>query len=421
MKIGVLSKEGDGLGVAFRLQQQGNDVWMYIREPRFSMAGKGIVKKVDTWRELLGKADLILCDMVGFGVHEDLLRRLGKKVISCSFVLEQAELDRGKGMQLFRAVGIEIPETYQFKNVDEASKALKALPFDQGWVIKPDGNIATSKTMVVKDEGLFAESLQKVRGSSLIVQRVVDGVEVSTEGWFNGRDFVKPFNHTFEEKNFLNDNLGPATGCMGNIVLARDSDKLTKATVERLKPVLAQVDYRGPVDVNCIVTKDHAYALEITSRLGYDAAEALCEGLREPVADFLFEVANGSKKEMDITRDAIIAVRLSVPPWPHAKPNYHEHRGEPVTGLTPEVLKHVYLTDLYKEGDRYLTAAGDGVLLKATAVGRPSGDDSLGVKEARNRVYRTLKNIKVGGKQYRTDIGKRVPDAWRQLKEWGWV
>lgn len=420
MKILILSKEGDGLGVAHKLVQEGHDVYIYIKEPRFAWAGKGIVKKVDSWREGLGKADLVICDMVGFGVHEELLRRLGKKVISCSMVLEQAELDRGKGMQLFRATGIEIPETYQCKNVEEAAKLAKDLPFSPGWVIKPDGNIATSKTMVVKDEELFDESLQKVKGSSLILQRIVDGIEVSTEGWFNGRSFVTPFNHTFEEKCFLNDNLGPATGCMGNIVLRAGSDKLTRSTVERLAGFLSHVDYRGPVDVNCIVTKEKAYALEITSRLGYDAAEALMEGLREPLADFFFEIADGSKKNMEVTREAIIAVRLSIPPWPHAKPEAKD-RGEPVIGLTPEVLKHVAITDLYKEGERYLTAAGDGVLLKATAVGRPSGEDTLGVKEARNRVYRTLKNIKVRGKQYRTDIGKRVQADWDQLKAWGWV
>lgn len=421
MKILMLSTEGDGLGVANKLVGEGHEVFMYIREPRFARAGDGIVKRISSWREGLRKAELIICDMVGWGAQEDLFRGLGKPTISCSYVLEQAELNRTRGMELFRSVGIEIPETFSCKNAQEAKKTVDAQDWGLGWVIKPDGNIATSKTMVVREKEEFPFALERIPASaSLIVQKIVDGIEVSTEGWFNGRSFITPYNHTFEEKCFLNDNLGPATGCMGNIVLARQSDKLTRATIEKLGSFLGLVGYRGPVDVNCIVTKDKAYALEITARMGYDAVEALLEGLNEPIVDLFFETALGIKKKMDVTSDCMIAVRLSVPPWPHAKPTA-ENRGDIVLGLTPNVLRHVAITDLFKEKENFFTAAGDGVLLKATATGRPNGADILGVNEARNRVYRTLGNIKIGGKQYRTDIGDRALKDWKQLKEWGWV
>lgn len=421
MKILMLSTEGDGLGVASKLVAEGHDVFMYIREPRFARAGEGIVKRISSWREGLRKAELIICDMVGWGHQEELLRSLGKPTISCSLVLEQAELDRARGMELFRSVGVEIPETFACKNAQEAQKIVKGQDWGLGWVIKPDGNIATSKTIVVRDQEEFSFALERIPASvSLIVQRIVDGIEISTEGWFNGRSFIVPFNHTFEEKCFLNDNLGPATGCMGNVVLARSSNRLTRATVEKLTPFLSVVGYRGPVDINCIVTKEKAYALEITARMGYDAVEALIEGLNEPLIDLFFETALGIKKKMEVTSDCMMAVRLSVPPWPHAKPTA-ENRGDIVLGLTPGVLKHVAITDLFKAKGEFFTAAGDGVLLKATSTGRPNGADPIGVNEARNRVYRTLSNIRIGGKQYRTDIGDRAIKDWKQLKEWGWV
>jgi phosphoribosylamine--glycine ligase len=420
MRVLILSKEGDGLGVAHKLQQEGNQVSVYIKEPRFAMAGQGIIKRIPTWREGVTKTDLILCDMVGFGHLEERLRLFGVPIMSCSYILEQTEFDRTKGMQLFRACGIDIPETYSCSSTKEAADRLAEADWSTGWVLKPCGNISTAKTMVIKDKEILAWALSTIPNGELIIQKVVEGIEVSTEGWYNGRDFLRPFNHTFEEKCFLNDNLGPATGCMGNVVFAAPSNRLTKATVEKLGPFLSTIGYRGPVDVNCIVTESGAFGLEITARLGYDAIEAILEGLQEPAIDLFFEVAQGTKKTMKLTSDTMMSVRLSVPPWPHAKPT-SENEGSPVTGLTPEVLKHVAITDLYldKADGLYKTAAGDGVLLKATATGRATGDDLT--REARNRVYRTLDNIHVSGKQYRTDIGKRVNNDMKKLKEWGWL
>ncbi|KKK71672.1 hypothetical protein LCGC14_2911580, partial [marine sediment metagenome] len=245
--------------------------------------------------------------------------------------------------------------------------------------------------------------------------------EVSTEGWWNGRGWIKPFNHTFEEKRFLDGNLGPNTGSMGSVVtVARSPDRLVRGTVKRLESFLKQTAYRGPVDINCIVTKDSLYALELTARLGYDAIEALAEGLLEPLADVLFETAAGVKKEMDIESLPMSAVRVSVPPWPHAAPSASEI-GRPLVGLNRGNLKHVYLTDVFKDGDDYKFAGGDGVVYKATANGRS-------FRESRRRVYRTIGNIGLLDAQYRTDIGERVdPDLphgskdWARLKDWGWI
>lgn len=417
----MMSKEGDGLGVAHRLTQEGHDVSVWIKEPRFELAGRGIVNRVASWRSVFGRSDLVICDMVGFGPLENTLRL--KPCLSCSEFMDQAELDRGLGMRLFRAAGINIPLTIMCKNKAEAKAAVKSEEWGDGWVLKPSGNKSTSKTICVTDQETWEWSLDFIPEGELIVQRIVKGVEVSTEGWFNGRDWVRPFNHTFEEKKFLNDGLGPTVGCAGNVVFSAPSNRLTKSTVERLKAGLVQIGYRGPVDVNCIVDKDNAYGLEITARLGYDAIEALLEGLREPAIDLFFEVASGTKKSMKVTSEPMIAVRMSVPPYPMAKPK-EENRGEPVLGLSNGALAHVAITDLYKEGDSYLTAGGDGVLLKATATGDFSASanaDERIVREARRRVYRTLDGLKVTGKQYRTDIGLRADRDWRQLKQWGWV
>lgn len=410
MNILVISKEGGGFGVAQRLALEGNRVEVWCKEERLARALTGIVERVAAWQPRVAQADLIVLDMVGFG---HCATEFGDvPVLGCSFAVDKLELDRQLGIELFRRAGVSIPETLSFSGPDEVELPH---PWGLGWVIKPCGNKSTSKTMVVKEEELWEHCLEKTPDGPLIVQRIVDGVEVSTEGWFNGREFIRPFNHTFEEKRFLNGNLGPNTGCMGNVVLASDEagNRLTRATVERFAPFLKLVGYRGPFDVNCIVNEHGAYALEVTGRLGYDAVEALAELLDEPLTDLLFETATGSRKTMALGMGYGIAVRLSVPPWPMRNINRTDY-GEPILGIDEKTLPHLFLTDVYRDGDTYHVAAGDGIILKATAR-HPS------ISLARKRVYELLKAIRVGSPQYRTDIGERVPTELEALRGWGWI
>lgn len=432
MRVLFISKEGDALGVAQRLALEGNTIDFFCADPRFHRAGVGLVNRIDSWRPALRRADLILSDCVGLGRFEDVIHASGRPSIGFSAVLDRVELDRQLGMELFTRAGLTIPETVNFSSRRDAATLPTKSGWGDGWVVKANGNISTAKTAVVKDQAQWARAVEALPDPcSGICQRLVSGIEVSTECWFNGNNFIRPFNHTFEEKRLMNSGLGQNTGCMGNVVLATQGNKLTRETVERVEPFLRLIGYRGPFDINCIVNKDGAHALEATSRMGYDAVEALLEGLDEPAGDFLFDVAMGTKKDMALTADTMIAVRLSVPPWPMAKPNQNKDYGEPVLGINDSTIHHLFLTDVYEEKGEYFTAGGDGVLLKATAVGavtpaktapprgQPAKDDYT--YEARRRVYRLLDRIKVSNKQYRTDIGSRVNDEIVQLKQWGWL
>jgi phosphoribosylamine--glycine ligase len=430
VRVLFISKEGDGLGVAQRLVLEGHNVDVYVADDRFKNAGRGIVGRVGDWRLAIRRADLVIADCVGLGKYEDIVRQTNRPSIGFSRALDTIELDRRKGMELFERAGIKTPETLYFDKPADALKLTAQHGWGDGWVVKANGNISTAKTAVVKDELLWPRAVRQLPPEcSGIIQRIVSGVEVSTEGWFNGSSFVKPFNHTFEDKRFLAGDLGQNTGCMGNVVLRADSNRLTRDTIERTEPFLRMLGYRGPFDINTIVNADGAWALEVTSRMGYDAVEALFEGLDEPAGDFLFDIAMGTKRDMALTADTMIAVRLSIPPWPMRRPD-RDSGGEPVLGIDDDTLLHLFLTDLAKDSGEFVTAGGDGVLLKATAIGAVTPPKPLNngkrsrpdyTYEARRRVYRLLDKIKVSSKQYRTDIGARVNNDIAQLKEWGWL
>jgi phosphoribosylamine-glycine ligase len=116
----------------------------------------------------------------------------------------------------------------------------------------------------------------------------------------------------------------------------------------------------------------------------------------------------------------MIAVRLSVPPYPEEDVKQKDW-GDPIFGITKESIKHIFLCNVFAdpEDNFFKVADADGVVLKATAHGARSGNDY--VKFARDRVYRTLDNIKCSNKMYRLDIGQRVNGDMQKLIDWGWV
>lgn len=413
MKILILSQYGDGLGLAQKIISEGHKVFMFIRHKGYEWAGKGLVTRVQAWRPKLPEVDLVICDMVGFGRYQSVFRRMGIPAFSCSRIADMLELDREKTYELFKKVGIGLPETQSFRSPADAADILRTWE-SPGYVLKPHGNTDTAKTFVARDSSIYRWALSTYPSNqALSVQQIVSGIEVSTEGWFNGRGWLHPFTHTFEEKRFLPEG-GPNTGCMGNVVVGSASNKLTQGTVERLTPFLKQIGYRGPIDINSIVNDDGIFALEATPRLGYDAIEAVMEGLQGSITDLIFETAMGISNRIPISlTERFIAVRLSIPPWPHADPE-GKMRGMPILGLGPENLRHIYLTDVYLEDGSYKYAASDGVVMKVTAHGRNAS-------EARGRAYRTIDNLTIPEVQYRKDIGSRVEDDISSLKSLGYL
>lgn len=408
MRILFLSKQGDGLGIADRLTQEGHDVRFWASDSSYARDLQGIVARVDTWRPSVTWADLVVADMVGFSAHEPVFQRYGKPVISCNPVADILELDRSKAMTAAQAVGMTVPKHWSFRT---PAQALLDFEWKEPVYIKPSGNLQAGETRCAQTYEQFRWTMGHLPvDQDVVVQERIEGIEISTEGWFNGTDFIRPFNHTFEEK-FLLPGCGPNTGSMGSLVVRAGENRLVSDTLLRMVPFLRKAAYRGPLDINCIVSKDAAYFLEFTARMGYDAIEALATGLREPLGALLFETAAGTKKEMSLTKDYMIAVRLCSPPYPFAgaaTPNV------PLDGIVAENRKYFFPTGVMKRGDRYLTSGSDGVVGKVTAAGRT-------VQEARSRVYRTLGNIKGVDLFYRQDIGTRVERDLAQLKEWGWL
>ena len=437
MKIFLfISKNGDSLPLAQRVAEEGNKVNFYINDKDKRSVGDGVLRKsnvVDILVSKEGKLDLsvlkkllkpepdcIILDMVGIGYGE-LASVLGKRFpqICISKWGNKIELDRLYGHKVMKISGINTPKTYGFNDYSKAISFVEE--HNKPFVYKPSGNQSTTMTYVARGADDLIGILEHYSGEKdeFELQEKVEGIEVSTELWFNGNDIIN-VNHTMEEKKFMEGNLGPNSGCMGSVVwLGDDRSKLFTEGIGRVIPALRKVDYRGPIDLNTIVTKDKLYGLEWTARFGYDAIFVLLEMFKGKVNELLYGIGSGVKISMNFKSSWGIGIDLSVPPYPlDVEPDLY--KDILIQGVNRHNLKHIWFYDVKKEGNRYLTSGNGGNICTITARGDKIANYHP-LRDAKRRAMRTVNNLVIPDVQYRRDIGNRVYEDHKTLVKWGWL
>src|SRR5208337_2073304 len=255
---------------------------------------------------------------------------------------------------------------------------------------------------------------EKEQGSSeveITIQEFIEGVAVSTEGWFNGEDWAEGmFNHTIERKHSMNGDLGPSGGCTGNVVWRCDaSDPIVKQTLTKLTKVLREHRYVGCIDINCIVNEDGVYGLEFTPRFGYDSFPTTLHSLCDfNFGSFIDSMARGDVCSESLSEGFGVGVRLTLPPWPSEK--YQVQAGVRVRGLTEEDKRWFYPYGVMLVEDELQSSHGVGIVGVVNGYG-----DSIG--EAFARAYEIVTRLRIPEVQYRTDLAQECLKDYRQLKD----
>lgn len=414
-KFLMLSGAGDGLGLALRLRQEGNDVTVWIREGRAKSNYDGLLKKVTgaQWGEVLDESTVVVFDSSGGGRTADRLRARGYPVFAGSTFADQLELDRAVAMDFMQQVGIKIPETRAFNSWEKAKTYVKER--DVRLVFKPSGDSADQlETYAAYDTADMLEQLDHFAEVSkgkpdFILQDFVKGTAVSTEGWFNGTDFMTPFNHTVERKQLMNDNLGPSGGCAGNIVwLTREMNSIIRDGIQRMTPILREREYIGPIDLNAVVNDEGVWGLEFTPRFGYDALPALMELFEKPIGETITAMAKGEHpKTLPLRNQKAGALRVTIPPYPTER--FHPDEGVPIRGLTRDDRTHLYFYDVkLDERNRLVSTSATGAIVAITW----TGDDFVSVIEEPMAI---AEKAKIPNKQYRTDLSGVLLRDWSEV------
>lgn len=411
MKFLLISGGGDGLGLALRLKDEGHDVAVWIREGRCKKNYLGLLRHVDKWEEFLDGDTIILFDSNGGGRTADRLRARGHHVACGSAFADQLELDRQVAFELMQQAGVRVPEYKAFTSWDKARGYVK----EHGRLcFKPSGdsvNQVSSYLAYDTDDMLEYLDLaqEKHRGRpDFLLQDFVKGAEVSSEGWFNGTRFMRPFNHTIERKALMNDNVGPSTRCAGNIVWTCDEDPVITQGILLMEDLLREREYLGPIDLNTIVNTEGVWALEFTPRFGYEALPALLELFKSPIAETLSALAKMEQpSSLPLETTIASALFVSIPPYPTDKA---PQEGVPIRGFTRDDRPHLYFYDVQlDERLHVVTTPAYGAVVTITGRG-----DSI--VEAMEGPLETAKRAKIPDKQFRTDLTSVFVSARAELE-----
>lgn len=407
----LISKHADGIGLLYRLWQEGHDVSFWIQEKKAKPTYLNMLPQVQSYSERLKKSDIVFFDMVGLGQVAD---RLKKKVAvyGGGRINDKLELDRTFGMQTTQAARIKVPQYETFTSWEKAIDFVKKNK--KTWVFKPADNKSPCYTYVSEGPddmidmlGYFKTPLPKME---FVLQEKVEGVEVSTEAWYvNGELVPNSVNSTVETKRFMDGDKGPNTGCMTSVVwFYKGKPKIYFQTLAKLEKFLKKKRYSGTLDMNCIVTKDGPYFLEFTARFGYNAVYAALQQLPE-FGNFLADMARGKIPKIKPSKDYSAAVRISIPPYPQDV-DAGKTAGRPIKGI--DSLKDIFLLDA-KYTDRIVTAGVDGVVCEVTAIA-PTLD------ELEKTVYDKVKKIRIPDMQYRSDGVQVAKERIEKLKGMGY-
>jgi phosphoribosylamine--glycine ligase len=435
MRILIISKECGSSGLAYKLADESNDVRFFVEDQHFKKVCDGFgVTKTSNWKKDLswvGKDGLIVFDYTGYGKIQDDLRAEGYAVVGGSQGGEALELKRDFAFRVLEESGMPSLPLYHFTTPKEAVRFIRTHPGP--WVVKHNGDVDKTLTYVGRASGdrdvidlLENYHQNKTAIDSIVIQKKVEGVEIAVARFFNGSDWVGPIEINVEHKDLFNANLGPKTGEMGTLIwfIEGEENSLFNETLAKIKPYLQSTNFRGNIDLNCIVNKNGIFPLEVTTRFGYPAI-ALEYGLSiSPFGELLKAVADGRPYPMKWKKGFGIVVQIAVPPFPYAladgkysSAGLKIHFAEP---LTQEEFSSLYFCDvqLGLTPDRkreYILAGNEGYALCVTGIGST-------IREAREKAYSLIDKIIIPKMFYRTDIGLSFMEKdGAMLREWGYV
>jgi phosphoribosylamine--glycine ligase len=436
MKILVIDSEGFCLDFAWRCKLNKHDVKYHIamnpKKGIISTYGDGIVSKVNEYKPYMDWADLIvLCDNIILMEEMKNYRNKGYPIFGIDDDISKCELDRNYGQDLFKKYGIEtMPYEGPFNDYDSGINFVKK-NLDKRWVSKPCGEETDKSLSYVSksaEDMIFMLQKWKEKGKkqSFILQEFKPGIEMAVGGFYGPGGFSKYYLENFEFKKYLNGDLGVNTGEQGTVIGYVQKSKLAEELLTPLIPYLKSKNYCGYIDVACIIDEKTGtpYPLEFTSRFGYplwQIQQALHIG--DP-AEWMLDLIKGKDTLKVKDNKVCIGVVLSNGSYPKKADDYYEEQDYPIkldkvnmNDIHPsevKIGKTLKISDgKIKEVDGWVTAGN--YILTATACGDT-------VSEAKEKVYKILKNIEVGNSpQYRTDIGDRLNKQLPTIQKFGYA
>ena len=251
----------------------------------------------------------------------------------------------------------------------------------------------------IESDSDYAMTVLSARGLELGSSSEFEGLEVGLLGWWGGTEWEGKRALVIEQTGFMNRDLGLMLNQpQGVTIVPIDSESdLVARTLNKLDSILLN-NYRGPVCLRVLVVGKAIYTRYL--RLGFEDGwlETTSELQRRDLMD----------EPLNITDNVAVGILVSVPPYPYA--TSENNKEYPIT-VSEGALRHLRLLDV--TGCPLECSNTTGRLFYATAWGH-KGDSFA--REARMRIYRSLRGIEIPSMQYRTDISTVADDCVNQLE-----
>lgn len=421
MNFLFVSVFGESQALAQTLLDEGHSVKLHIKDKKFQDVGRGLIPRTRAWKPHVAWADVIVFDDADLGRECEDMRSRGYLCVGGNRFGDKLENERLFGQKILTNAGIKIPESWRFKSFRSAILFIGHRPAK--YVLKFNGQLSRHLSYI----GRFADGRDaidilrhylkiwpKKKRIDFIVQKYVEGVEMGVGAFFNGKNFARPINITFEHKNFLAGGVGPLTPEMGtSMYYSRDGGKLFKNTLAKMKPYLARTNYRGFIDINCMVNETGAYALEFTSRFGYPQLDIQLALHKSSWGKLLYELARGSLENFDVRYDYAVGVVMAGAGTPYEVSFNKYGKRLPILGIDDANRPHVRLSEVFlKNGTIHCT--GFGYPLTVVGCGK-------GMASAQKTAYNIVNRITIPNCVYRVDIGNHWKKEMPRLMKWGYI
>lgn len=420
-KFLFISRWGEILDIAYTTKNEGHQVKLYIEDRGCREIGTGFVDKVKDWKKHIDWADILIFDYTGYGEECEALRAKGKIVFGGSTYTDMLELDRNFGQNELKKHKIKTLPFKEFLNFQDAIAYVEKNP--DAYVIKPSGETQELKQLLFvgsDDEGhdviRVLKAYEKSWGNDFgdfQLQKKVKGVEISVSAFFNGKEFIKPINITFEHKKLFPKELGVSTGEMGSSMFWAKDSPIFEATLQKFESTLLKHKFLGHIDINCIVNGNGIYPLEFTSRFGYPQIFIQRAGIMEPIGEFLYKVATGQNFKINTKKGFQVGAFIVVPPFPYDdKKTFELFSKDAVVVFRKDVKEGIHPMHLKKVNEEWLITGNTGIALLVTGTG-------ITMRDAQKTMNNRISSVIVNNGYYRTDIGDRWLEDSDRLWSWG--
>lgn len=295
-----------------------------------------------------------------------------------------------------------------FSDMDKALEYVKTCPVPV--VVKADG-LALGKGVIIAETRQAAEDAVKTimgdrifgdSGNQVVIEEFLTGPEVSVLSFTDGKTIV-PMISSMDHKRALDGDKGLNTGGMGTVApnpyYTEDVAKTCMETI--FKPTIEAMNKEGRSFSGCLyfglmITEKGPKVIEYNCRFGDPETQVVLPLLESDLLDIMLKIYDGKLDEADVRfadKCACCVVMAS-----DGYPKKYDTGFE----ITMPEDKNIYVAGARIKDGRLVTGGGRVLGVTETA-------DTL--REAIDKAYETVSQVKFASAYYRHDIGARALEA----------